>query len=544
MRDTLVANPFHLASGLELLRSALSAAPFGVALCRDSDGAILFANDVMRPRLKPESRMAGPLAAAAQARDHVTRFTAGNDTYVMVTSVELSPACSSGEDDLARRAFYDELTGLPKTQLVDAAVNSMIAEGSSAFAIAFIDLDNFKFVNDCYGHAVGDRLLVKVSDRMAETIRDTDILARVGGDEFVIVLSPMVPAEAVAAVRRLSARIREPFSIDGFEIFASTSIGVSLYPADGEDYATLRAKADMAMYGCKAEGKGDVRVFDVAMSLAATRRMESEQRLRLAMRDGRIACAYQKKVDFRSDTIVGVEVLLRWRDEHGLMNAPGDFIRLAIELGLLDELTMTILDHVVAEIELIDNAFGSSATISLNVAASQAANTAFMTRFAAAIRAARLSDRVMLELTEEAILAAETFKTSVLPMLRAEGIKISIDDFGAGYSSLATLAEIAADELKIDRCLISDIHKKPRSQAIVKVIDSLALSLGMRVVVEGVESYEELVYIFSSTRIACGQGFYFAKPEALHQVAQANTVQLQHSPIYRNRRGGRVRSVF
>ena len=543
MRDTLVARPFDLASGLDLLMSAFGAAPFGVALCRDSDGAILFANDVMRSRLGSESRVIGPLAAAARPKDHVVRFTAGDDTYVMVTSVELSPACS-GEEDLARRAFYDELTGLPKTQLVDAAVNNMIGEGSGAFAVAFIDLDNFKFVNDCYGHAVGDRLLVKVSDRMAETIRDTDILARVGGDEFVIVLSPMAPAEAVAAVRRLSARIREPFSIDGFEIFASTSIGVSLYPADGDDYVTLRAKADMAMYGCKADGKGDVRVFDVAMSRAATRRMESEQRLRQAMRDGRIACAYQKKVDFRSDTIVGVEVLLRWRDEHGIMNPPGDFIRLAIELGLLDELTMTILDRVVAEIDLVDHAFGSSATISLNVAASQAANTAFMTRFAAAIRAARLSHRIMLELTEEALLAAEAFKTSVLPMLRAEGIKISIDDFGAGYSSLATLAEIAADELKIDRCFISDIHKKPRNQAIVKVIDSLALPLGMRVVAEGVESYEELAYLLSSTRIACGQGFYFAKPVALQDAELANLDRLQHNPMYRNGRGGRVRSVF
>ncbi len=543
MPETLDARAFDLASGVDLLTSAFTDAPFGIALCRDGDGSILFANGAMRSRLGPEGRVVGPLAAAVHPRDHVVRFTAGDESYVMVSSVEPAPVVED-EENLARRAFYDELTGLPKTQLVDAAVNAMIEDGSGEFAIAFVDLDNFKFVNDCYGHAVGDRLLVKVSDRLAETIRDTDILARVGGDEFVVVLSPMTSGEALEVVRCLSARIREPFSIDGFEIFASTSIGVSVFPADGNDYVTLRAKADMAMYGCKTEGKGDVRVFDASMSLAATRRMESEQRLRLAMRDGRIACAYQTKVDFRSDTIVGVEVLLRWHDENGTLNPPGDFIRLAIELGLLDALTMTILDRVVSEIDLIDNAFGSEATISLNVAASQAANAGFMTRFAAAIRAAGLSHRVMLELTEEALLAAEAFKTSVLPLLRAEGIKISIDDFGAGYSSLVTLAELAADELKIDRCFITDIHKKPRNQAIVKVIDSLALSLGMRVVVEGVESFEELAYLLSSTRIACGQGYYFAKPVALRESDVETSGRHQHAATSRNERSGRSRSVL
>ena len=532
----------HLPSVLELLRSAFTASAFGIALYRDHDGAVLFANDAIRCRLDPEAPMKATLIANHQD-DRLVRFAAGNETYAMVVSDDRTVP-SEDREDLARRAYYDELTGLPKTQLLNAAVDSMIGEDVGEFAVAFIDLDNFKFVNDCYGHAVGDRLLVKVSDRMAEAIRNTDILARIGGDEFVVVFFPMAPDEAMRAVQRLSARIREPFSIDGFEIFASVSIGMSLYPVDGGDYETLRAKADMAMYACKADGKGDVRVFDVAMSRAATRRMESEQRLRLAMRDGRIACAYQRKVDFRSDAIIGVEVLLRWRDEDGAIHPPGDFIRLAIELGLLDELTMTILDRVVEEIDLIDRAFGPSCAISLNVAATQAANAGFMARLAAAIRAADLADRIMLELTEEALLAAEAFKVSVLPMLRAEGIKISIDDFGAGYSSLATLAELAADELKIDRCFITDIHKKPRNQAIVKVIDSLAATLGMRVVVEGVETYEELAYLLSSTRIACGQGYYFDKPITLDQVGGVNALtQLQRSSYSRDYRVGRARSA-
>ena len=540
--ESSIEPSLHLASVLELLRSAFTASTFGIALYRDHDGVVLFANDAIRGRLDPKAPVDATFIARHQT-DRLVRFAAGEETYAVVVSDDRTRP-GDDREDLARRAYYDELTGLPKTQLLNAAVDSMIEEDVGAFAVAFIDLDNFKFVNDCYGHAVGDRLLVKVSDRLAETIRNTDILARVGGDEFVVVLFPMAPDEAIRAVQRLSARIREPFSIDGFEIFASVSIGMSLYPVDGDDYETLRAKADMAMYACKANGKGDVRVFDVAMSRAATRRMEGEQRLRLAMRDGRIACAYQRKVDFRSDAIIGAEVLLRWRDEDGAIHPPGDFIRLAIELGLLDELTMTILGRVVEEIGLIDRAFGPSCAISLNVDATQAANAGFMARLAAAIRAADLADRIMLELTEEALLAAEAFKVSVLPMLRAEGIKISIDDFGAGYSSLATLAELAADELKIDRCFIVDIHKKPRNQAIVKVIDSLAATLGMRVVVEGVESYEELAYLLSSTRIACGQGYYFGKPITLHEAGGANALTpLQRSPHSRDHRVGHTRSM-
>lgn len=506
-----------LATGLALLESAFARSPIGVALTCEDDGRTLFVNPAMRAHRLREREIEGSRAAGGVHCDPV-HFCFEGRRFALATAVDVLPDVQ--DDTLARRAFYDDLTGLPKTQLVQAAVDAMIADDAPAFAVAFVDLDNFKFINDCYGHDVGDRLLVKVCDRMAETIRDTDILARVGGDEFVVVLSPMPAAQAIEAAQRLSARIREPFSIDGFEIFTSASIGLSLHPFDGADYATLRAKADTAMYGCKANGKGEVRIFDVSMSQAATRRMESEQRLRLALRDGRIGCAYQKKVDFRTDTVVGVEVLLRWRDENDVLHPPGDFIRLAIELGLLDEITMTIFERVVEEIDLIDDAFGPAATISLNVAASQAANIGFMRRLEATIRAAGLSNRMMLELTEEALLAADAFKTSVLPMLREAGLRISIDDFGAGYSSLSTLAELAADELKIDRSFITDIHRKPRNQAIVKVIDSLAATLGMRVVVEGVETHEELAYLMSATRIACAQGYYFARPVSLGQVAR------------------------
>jgi len=322
-------------------------------------------------------------------------------------------------------------------------------------------------------------------------------------------------------VERQSARFRQPFFIDGFEIFASASIGVSLYPAHGESYEVLRANADSAMYRVKASTKGGIKLFDANLSEAATARMEVEQRLRLAIRDRSFLCAFQPKVDFRTDEIVGLEVLLRWRDENGIIRAPGDFIKLAIELGLMDEISMIVLSQVIDQIDEINDAFGPNASISLNVAAKQATDLAFMNALVERLVHTGYPSRFVLELTEEAFLSKGEFQASVLPMLRDHGIGVSIDDFGVGYSSLSALAEITADELKVDRSFIGSIHKKPRNQTILKVIELLGSALKMRIVVEGVETYEELAYLQAATRINVAQGYYFAKPMFLREPAPA-----------------------
>jgi diguanylate cyclase (GGDEF)-like protein len=394
----------------------------------------------------------------------------------------------------------------------------MIAEGAQPFALSFIDVDNFKFINDYYGHGVGDQLLVKIARRISDNSRSSDLLARVGGDEFVLLTTPIASfSEVGPEVDRLSTRFREPFFIDGFEIFASASIGVSLYPAHGQSYEVLRANADSAMYRVKETAKGGIRLFDSNLSDAATARMEVEQRLRLAIRDQSFFCAFQPKVDFRSDTIVGMEVLLRWRDENGVIHAPGDFIKLAIELGLIDDITMIVVEQVIEQIDLINDAFGPEATISLNIGAKQAGELAFMRKLVDVLRATGYPGRFIIELTEEAFLSGGDFQERVLPMLRELGIGVSIDDFGVGYSSLSALAEITADELKVDRSFITDIHRKPRNQTILKVIELLGTALNMRIVVEGVETFEELAYLQAATRISCAQGYYFAKPMFLQE---------------------------
>ena len=415
--------------------------------------------------------------------------------------------------ELFQRAYFDELTNLPNRRLVERSINSLIECDGQPFALAFVDLDGFKYINDYYGHTIGDELLIKVAERLSKKLRPSDMLARVGGDEFVILISPIASVdEAASTLELLAERLKEPFNLNGFEIMSSASIGVSLYPQNGETYDILRTNADNAMYRSKSDTKGGVRLFDDAVAHAASQKARTEQRLRLAIRDRRLCCAYQPKVDFRTNEVVGVEVLLRWRDENGVIRAPGDFIDLALELGLMDEVAFLVMSETIGAIDRINTAFGTDATISLNVAAKQAGNPRFMRTLIDRLSGTGFASRFMLEITEEAFLASRDFQRNILPMIREIGAGVSIDDFGVGYSSLAALADITADELKVDRSFITDIHLRPRSQSILRAIESLAQPLGMKIVVEGVETIEELLYLQAATRINVAQGFYFSRP--------------------------------
>lgn len=454
------------------------------------------------------------------------------------------------EDDLFKRAYLDNLTGLPNRGLVERSCAALIERDglSSVFALAFVDLDGFKSINDYYGHSVGDALLLKMAQRLSTELAPTDMLARVGGDEFVLLLSPVTSMDQLAEnIRRFLDRLKDPFFIEGHEIFTSASIGVSLFPADGANYEELCSNADRAMYRTKGGTKGTVQFFNPSLDRAASERAKTEQRLRLAIRDRRLTCAYQPKVDFRTHEVVGVEVLLRWRDEEGLIHPPGDFVNLAVELGLMDEITHLVLRETIGSMDRINEAYGTSASISLNVAAKQADEPIFMRSLVDALEATGYPSRFMLELTEEAFLAKSRFQTLVLPMVREVGARVSIDDFGVGFSSLAALADITADELKVDRSFITDIHKRPRSQSILKAIESLAHALGMSIIVEGVETAEELVYLQAATRIRLAQGYYFSKPVFLDELSQGRTLSrdLRDSPAatrYEDARVGRGRS--
>jgi diguanylate cyclase (GGDEF)-like protein/PAS domain S-box-containing protein len=435
-------------------------------------------------------------------------------TFLISSSIDITER-KQVERELVQQSHIDQLTGLPDRILIQQHVEAIIGNdgASRRFALAFIDLDNFKHINDYYNHAIGDGLLVKIGERITSLLRPGDIIARISGDEFLLLLDPCDGEDEIRPlVDRILQSLKQPFHIEAFEVFSSCSIGISLYPEHGRDYETLRRNADSAMYRAKQEAKGGAIFFDLDMAQAVAARMAAEQRLRLAIRDRKFCCAFQPKIDIHSEQVVGFEALVRWRDEDGEIQPPGEFIGLAVELGLIDPITNFVLHEAVESIDRLDAAFGSDTTISVNVAAKQANDLEFMHSFAQAIRDSNRAERIIVELTEDAFIAKGAFQAQVLPLLREIGVRISIDDFGTGYSSLGTLADITADELKIDRSFISGIDQRPRNQSVLRAIESLGRALGMSIIAEGVETYEELAYLRAATRIRYVQGFYFAKP--------------------------------
>jgi diguanylate cyclase (GGDEF)-like protein len=501
-----------------VLAQVLDALPFGVSI--ENGHGHPYANAVSRALAGGKSSLDGNDDRSIRTDRFAVRV--GNDAYNVSVCQDVTEQIRR-EQALIQRAYFDELTGLPNRRLIEQSVNALIADRSPPFALAFIDVDGFKHVNDFYGHNVGDALLVKIADRIQGGLQPADMLARLSGDEFLMLLSSGDDADELAAmVEAIAGRLQRPYFIEGNEILSSASIGVSVFPRDGRTYDALRANADRAMYRGKS-GNAKVQFFDASIEHAAIEKTRLEQRLRLAIRDKRVSCAYQPKIDMHTGDVSGVEILLRWIDEDGVIQAPGGFIALALELGLMDDLTFLVLQKTLASIDTINSVFGHKASLSLNVAAKQAGDLNFMKSLLAAVEATGFASRFILEITEEAFVSKSDFQRSILPLIRDIGARVSIDDFGVGYSSLAALADITADEVKIDRTFITNLHQRPRSQNILKAVEALSRSLGMNVVVEGVETFEELAYLKACTTIRHAQGYYFSKPILLEDLSMTTS---------------------
>jgi c-di-GMP phosphodiesterase Gmr len=556
--------------GLLLLNEIIDLLPVGVSL-QDGAGRYLFVNEFARRFV---SSIGQAPARLTEKQGTTTEQPTGDGDFSSVVAEEFP----SGEDDgrtflrlqksgslnaepvilstyldisdrkvfeqeLVRRADFDELTGLANRSLIERYVQGLIRDSNGQFAVAFLDLDDFKQINDYYGHLIGDALLVQLTRRVGGVIAPSDILARIGGDEFLLLLRDFADGDALASVvNQIVDEIKQPFIIDAYEIWPSVSIGVSLYPQHGLDYKTLLHNADSAMYQIKRDKKGGAALFNPKIEQSASERVYAEQRLRLAIRDRRFRCAFQPKVDIFSGDVVGVEALIRLLDENGDVQKPNSFIDLAIELGLIDDLTQLAATQIVDSIDQINDAFGPEATISLNVAARQASNVDFMRSIVETLEATPSVGRFIVEVTEDAFVARNQFQAVVLPMLREAGLRVSIDDFGTGYSSLSALADITADELKIDRSFITNIHDRKRSQSILKAIESLANALSMTVIAEGVESIEELTYLRTMTRIRYAQGFYYAKPIFLEETIALSRSDNRSTILRREAVGSRARN--
>jgi diguanylate cyclase (GGDEF)-like protein len=401
-------------------------------------------------------------------------------------------------------ANHDVLTGLPNRQLFYDRLEHSFAlarRERKSVAVVFLDLDDFKLLNDSLGHDVGDRLLKHVGRRITHCIRESDTAARLGGDEFTFVLYDVEAPEAAAHVAHsLLDAIAEPVELDGNLLHVTASAGISLFPSDGDDVETLIRNADMAMYRAKAAGRNNYQFYLPAMNQRALERMDMEQRLRLALERDQIKVFFQPKVDVRSGAITGMEALARWRQPGGAMIAPAYFIPLAEETGLILPLGERVLQQACSQVRSWRNEGLPHFRVAVNLSPRQLQQRP-SGRHAAydpidlverALHAAGLEPSALeLEVTESAFLKDADYAIGLLTRLREMGVSLAIDDFGTGYSSLNYLKVLPAHKLKIDRSFVGMLNHSGRDEAIVAAIITMAHSLDMRVVAEGVETVEQ-----------------------------------------------------
>ena len=418
--------------------------------------------------------------------------------------------------ELERLAHYDALTGLPNRVLLLDRLAGAISHAQrrhKQVALLLLDLDGFKTVNDSLGHPVGDRLLIGVSERLKAPLRVEDTVARLGGDEFAIVLGGLDDGkDAIAVVRKILDAIEVPFSIDGHAALVTTSIGIAIYPADGEHRDDLIRNADAAMYGAKEAGRNTYRFYQASMTREAQGRLYLEQALRRALRQGELEVWYQPQVRLSDGACVGVEALVRWRDPDKGMISPADFIPMAERTGLIVPLGEYVLDAVCQAIRGWQVAGLDCGRVSVNVAGAQIARSDFIGAVHASLARYELSPSVLaIEVTETLLMENMERAIEVLDAAKELGLKTAIDDFGTGYSSLAYLKRLPIDTLKIDRAFVQDLQDDPYDQAITRTIVAMARSLGFTVIAEGVESEEQVAFLRAE---GCdeGQGYLFAKP--------------------------------
>jgi diguanylate cyclase (GGDEF)-like protein len=432
-------------------------------------------------------------------------------------------------------ASCDPLTGCLNRRTFFADAEAMLKEARAQrkpMSFLMLDADHFKRVNDRFGHAVGDKVLVGLADVMKRSCGERGLIGRYGGEEFCIAVAGLDDKE----VERLAEQLRRAVSDvktwlpNGESV--TISIGIASIDAHCE-VADLVKRADSALYTAKATGRNRFVTWKDVELLSGV-----PEQLRIAIRDRKLYCEFQPKVEINSRRVVGFEALVRWRSDIGHNYPTEEFIREAVEHGLINQVTHFVLETVVQSLDRLDAAFGPDTTISINVAAKLANDMDFMTSFINALRESGVAKRIIIELTEESLIKKGNFQARIVPLLHDVGVRVSIDDFGTGYSSLSVLADLMADEIKIDRSFISRIHERPRNQSILRAINSLARSLNMNIVAEGVETAEELAYLQAATTIRQVQGFYFSKPFHPDDIDHA-----RHLFPYRSRMESRPREL-
>jgi diguanylate cyclase (GGDEF)-like protein len=421
-------------------------------------------------------------------------------------------------------AHYDTLTGLPNRALLQDRLTQAIAQAyrkKSQVAVLFLDLDYFKHINDSLGHQMGDRLLKAVAGRLLEVLREGDSISRLGGDEFVLCLTMLAGSiDAASVAKKVQEELNRPFTIDGNLMHVSASIGISLYPDDGRTTEALMSAADTAMCQAKEIGRRNYQFFTPALNKAVQDRVEQEQLLRQALLRDELELHYQPQVDLETGDIFSAEALLRWRQPGKSPTSCSTFIAVAEETGLILSLGEWTLRQACRQLKQWHDAGHAFMRIAVNLSPRQFYQDGFQQNIRdIVVSCGVLPSNVDLEITEGILLQRNEDNLAKLHQLSEMGIQLSVDDFGTGYSSLAYLQRFPVDGLKIDQSFVRAINHDPGATALVIAIISMARSLNLKVLAEGVETEEQIRFLRSH---GCrhAQGFFYSKAVPGNQLLQ------------------------
>lgn len=433
-------------------------------------------------------------------------------TNTLITIARDITARKRNEDFVQRQAFYDALTELPNRYLAMDRLNQAILNSkrnNDQTSVVFIDLDDFKKINDTLGHDVGDAILVETANRLRSLLRETDTVARLGGDEFILILEQTHSSKSLSTLMsKIIANISQPYIHENRELLFSVSVGLAIYPIDGEDSKTLLRKADMAMYHSKGHGKNQFTFFTESMNKSMTRRVEIENQMSSALDKGEIFLHFQPQFDLKNSTLIGAEALLRWNNPILGNISPGEFIPIAEQNGMIEEIGRVVIKDSISQIRRFHKHLNSSLRIAINLSPRQTRDNTLLDYLDEQISIHQISgDRIEFEITEGVLLSKDSNVSKILNGFQDRNIALSMDDFGTGYSSLHYLQEYPFDMVKIDRSFIKKMQTSKQSFELVRAIISMAHHLKLKVLAEGVESADQLnqLKIFGCDYI---QGYY------------------------------------
>jgi diguanylate cyclase (GGDEF)-like protein/PAS domain S-box-containing protein len=424
---------------------------------------------------------------------------------------------------MTHSAQHDVVTNLPNRLLLNDRITQSIAlalRQNKSIAVIFLDLDRFKYINDSLGHETGDKLLRSVSKRLLASVRGSDTVSRQGGDEFVILLSEIShPEDAAKSAKKILTSLSAPHSIAGQDLHIDGSIGISVYPEDGEDAETLIKNADTAMYHAKGAGRNNFQFFKGDMNLRAVERQSLEVSLRHALEGEQFLLHYQPKVNLDTGEITGVEALIRWQHPDRGLISPGRFIPIAEDCGLIVPIGRWVLREACRQTREWQDAGWLRLPIAVNVSALEFRDPGFVDSVRTVLQETGLQARYLeLELTEGVLMEDGQCTAAVLQELKKMGVQLAVDDFGTGYSSLSYLQQFPIDVLKIDQSFVHHITGNPDDSSIVSAIIDMGKNLKQRVIAEGVETQGQLAFL-QAQRCAEGQGYFFSRPLAAAQFA-------------------------